>query len=104
MKFKKIRSIRNSLTEPILHLTVKNNHNFFANSMCVHNCDYRDELKIILINCGIEPWSANIGDRICQGVLSPVIQMEIAEIKEFSQEAKENDRGGGFGSTGIAST
>jgi len=31
----------------------------------------------------------------------PAPQFKIEEIKKFSNEALKNDRGGGFGSTGI---
>ncbi len=63
--------------------------------------DYRDEIKIILINTDKEN-SKRIdnGDRIAQGVLCAVAKADICEIEEFSKEAKDNDRRGGFGSTG----
>ena len=48
MKFSKVKSIVKVESEPIYHLTVKKNHNFIANNLCVHNCDYRGELKVIL--------------------------------------------------------
>lgn len=63
--------------------------------------DYTDEVKIILFNTSDKPWNASKGDRICQGVLAPVVQMDIVEIAELDDNAIEKDRGGGFGSTGV---
>lgn len=58
--------------------------------------DYRGEVKIILDNIGVLPYTVNIGDRIAQGVISPVL------YAEFSEEVlSKTERGsGGFGSTG----
>ena len=59
--------------------------------------DYRGEIKVILINLGKDKFIVENQLRIAQMVLSPVIQVELKEVKELS----ETDRGsGGFGSTG----
>jgi dUTP pyrophosphatase len=59
--------------------------------------DYRGELKVILINHGVEPFAIRRGDRIAQLVLAPVTLAEWAEVDELD----ETGRGaGGFGSTG----
>jgi dUTP pyrophosphatase len=59
--------------------------------------DYRGELKVILINHGVEPFPIHRGDRIAQLVLAPVTLAEWDEVDELD----ETTRGaGGFGSTG----
>jgi dUTP pyrophosphatase len=59
--------------------------------------DYRGEIKVILINLGKDKFIVENQLRIAQMVLSPVIQVELKEVKELS----ETNRGsGGFGSTG----
>lgn len=65
------------------------------------DADYLDEVKIILLNTGTEPWSAKSGDRVAQGVIKPVEQATIEVVDDFDAETKEKDRGGGFGSTGV---
>ena len=89
-------------TEPIYHLTVKKNHNFFANNLCVHNCDYRGEIKIILINHGNMPFNVKHGDRIAQAVVASVINKNIINLKQVGEISDDTERSsGGFGSTGI---
>ena len=63
------------------------------------DCGYTDEICIILFNFGEENFEVNPGDRIAQAVFAKAEQAEIVETKETI--VKENDRGGGFGSTGI---
>jgi dUTP pyrophosphatase len=59
--------------------------------------DYRGELKVILINHGVEPFSVRRGDRIAQLVLAPVTLTRWREVDELDA----TERGaGGFGSTG----
>jgi dUTP pyrophosphatase len=59
--------------------------------------DYRGELKVILINHGVEPFAIHRGDRVAQLVLAPVTRGEWLEVDELD----ETERGeGGFGSTG----
>ena len=59
---------------------------------------YRDELKVILINHGQWAYEVKKGDRIAQLVISPMIQAQLQEIHELN---KDDDRGGGLGSTGV---
>lgn len=64
----------------------------------VIDSDYRDEIKIILYNTdNINAYEIKKGERIAQGqiVLTPKININL--ITEFSDD---NDRGGGFGSSG----
>ena len=59
--------------------------------------DYRGELKVILINHGVEPFAIQRGDRVAQLVLAPVVQAAWEEVPDLD----ETHRGaGGFGSTG----
>ena len=59
---------------------------------------YRDELKVILMNHGHWAYEVKKGDRIAQLVISPMIQAQLQEIHELN---KDDDRGGGLGSTGV---
>ena len=97
MNYVKVKSIKKVESEPVYHMTITHNSNFFANDLCVHNCDYRAEVKVILFNLGQSEFIVKNGDRIAQGVICPVIQMELTEVEELD----ETQRKGGFGSTGI---
>lgn len=59
--------------------------------------DYRGELKIILINHGVEPFPIARGDRVAQLVLAPVVQAAWEEVADLEETARGS---GGFGSTG----
>ncbi len=59
--------------------------------------DYRGEVRVILINHSKEPFQAQVGDRIAQMVLKPVVHAIFCEVDQL----EETSRGaGGFGSTG----
>ena len=59
--------------------------------------DYQGELMVSCWNRGDKPFSMEVGERIAQLVIVPVIQAEYNFVEEF----KATDRGeGGFGSTG----
>ncbi len=61
------------------------------------DCDFRGEIKVILINYGQEPFEIERGDRIAQMIISPVT---LAEWK-LVDKMNNTERGeGGFGSTG----
>ena len=59
---------------------------------------YRDELKVILINHGHWAYEVKKGDRIAQLVIKPMTQAKLEEVYELN---KDDDRGGGLGSTGV---
>lgn len=62
------------------------------------DCDYRGEVKVILVNHGEEDFTITRGMRIAQMVIAPFTQTVIAEVSETT----ETSRGaGGFGSTGV---
>jgi len=58
---------------------------------------YRGEVGVILINHGSTAFTVDIGMKIAQMVISPRIEVSVAEVEELS----DTERGsGGFGSTG----
>ena len=61
------------------------------------DCDYRGEIKIVLVNLSSEPHIIEPGDRIAQLVLQKVEKVEWKQVDILT----ETDRSqGGFGSTG----
>jgi len=68
-----------------------------ANKVGVIDCDYRGEIKVVLLNQSKEPQTVEPGERIAQFVITPVLMPEYVLVDELS----DTDRGvGGFGSTG----
>ncbi len=68
------------------------------NSPGTIDCDYRGEVKVILINHSNDPQTLHHNDRIAQMVIAKV---EHATL-EFVLELNTSERGeGGFGHTGI---
>lgn len=63
------------------------------------DCDYRGELKVLLINHGDEDFTITRGMRIAQLVIAPVTQLEPEEIETVPEPTMRGS--GGFGSTGI---
>lgn len=63
----------------------------------VIDSDYRGEIKVCLINFGDEDFEIKKGDRIAQGILTPVYLSEIV-VKESLDYTSRGD--GGFGSSG----
>lgn len=71
------------------------------NSPGTIDCDYRGEVKVILINHGADPLVITRGMRIAQMIIAPVTR----GIFEEHDSLPETDRGaGGFGSTGTGSS
>lgn len=98
MKFVKIKSIKQTDTEPIYHILVEKNHNFFGNNLCLHNCDYYSNpdndgnIAIALYNRGTEPVELKTGDRVAQGVFTKYLESDNGNI--------DSERDGGIGSSG----
>ena len=70
-----------------------------VNSPGTVDSDYRNTIKVLLINLGREPIAIKRGDRIAQLVVAPVLSVEWAEVSPGT--LPETARGGdGFGSTG----
>jgi len=63
------------------------------------DCDYRGEIKVILINLGTDDFTIQRGDRIAQMVIAPVTQARIAAVTSLDETSRGT---GGFGSTGGA--
>ncbi|HUD50184.1 dUTP diphosphatase [Parvibaculum sp.] len=68
------------------------------NSPGTIDCDYRGEVKVILINLGAEPFVVTRGTRIAQMVIAPVTQGLLAEVETLDETVRG---AGGFGSTGV---
>ena len=77
-------------------LAAKNNISVL-NTPGTIDSDYRGEIKIILFNHGSENFIIHNKDRVAQMVLTPIIKMELEEIKELPESMRGE---GGFGSTG----
>ena len=77
-------------------LAAKNNITIL-NTPGTIDSDYRGEIKVIIYNHGNNDFIINNGDRIAQMVLSPIIKMDLEEVKDLP---KTNRGDGGFGSTG----
>ena len=59
--------------------------------------NYRGEIKVVLVNLGEHPFSAEVGDRIAQLLLVPFWSPELQVVDALP----ESDRGAnGFGSSG----
>ncbi|MBN1652472.1 MAG: dUTP diphosphatase [Deltaproteobacteria bacterium] len=62
--------------------------------------DYRGEVRVLLVNLGVDPYQINPGDRIAQLVVAPVTRVDV-KIVEDTESLGYTARGsGGFGSTG----
>ena len=61
------------------------------------DADYRGEVKIILVNLGLEPVTIADQERVAQFVLCPVAQAQFIMQDNLSESARGH---GGFGSTG----
>ncbi len=60
--------------------------------------DYRGEVGIILGNMGTGPYVVRRGDRIAQLVVQKVTRVEIVEVNDLDETARNE---GGFGHTGV---
>jgi dUTP pyrophosphatase len=62
------------------------------------DCDYRGEVKVILINLSDQDFTVHNGDRICQMVIAKYEQAEIQQVEVLSDSVRAD---GGFGHTGV---
>ena len=69
------------------------------NSPGTIDADYRGELKVILGNCGREPYTIERGTRFAQLIIAPVAHATVEVVAELTPTARE---AGGFGHTGRA--
>lgn len=61
------------------------------------DCDYRGELKVMLINHDLRQQLVHPGDRIAQLVIAPVARARVEVVEELSETVRGS---GGLGSTG----
>lgn len=71
-------------------------------SACLIDSEYRDELIFCFFNHNVEPVKIEPGMKITQGLIVPVINLNLQECLNcvYDEIGKETDRGGGFGSSG----
>lgn len=69
------------------------------NAVGTIDSDYREEVKIPVVNLSTEAFTIQPGDRIAQMIVAPVTQAAWREVSALEAVAGRN---GGFGSTGIA--
>ena len=69
-----------------------------ANAPGTIDCDYRGEVKVILINLGTSDFVVSRGMRIAQMVAAPVMQAVLEPVDTLPETARGD---GGFGSTGV---
>ncbi len=62
------------------------------------DADYREEVKILLVNLGDKPVEVKRGDRIAQLIIAPVARARWTEVDRLGA----TQRRGGFGHTGTA--
>lgn len=69
-----------------------------ANTIGVIDSDYQGEIGIGIHNQGQASYNIEPGDRICQIMFVPVVQVTLEKVIEFSIESARGS--GGFGHTG----
>ena len=71
-------------------------------SACLVDSEYRDEIVMCFFNHNTEPVSIEPGMKITQGLIVPIINLEMNEVLNcvYDDMGKDTDRGGGFGSSG----
>lgn len=68
-----------------------------ANAPGTIDCDYRGEVKVLLINLGTEPVTLARGERIAQLVVAPITAAILRPVATLDDTARGT---GGLGSTG----
>jgi len=69
-----------------------------VNGVGTVDAGYRGEWAAVLYNCSTDVFAIRPGDRVCQVVFNQLPPVEIVEGPIIF----DDDRGGGFGSTGVA--
>ncbi len=70
------------------------------NSPGTVDAGYRGEIKVTLLNTDTEtPYDIQVGDRIAQLIVMPVVQARFVEVDTLPESVRGH---GGFGSTGYA--
>jgi dUTP pyrophosphatase len=68
-----------------------------ANLVGLIDSDYHQEIKIAIWNRSSKPFTINPGERICQMVFVPIVQVNFQWVAQLEANGRD-----GFGSTGIA--
>jgi len=68
-----------------------------ANAPGTIDADYRGEIKVLLINLGLENFTITRGMRIAQMIVAPVSRVAWNQVESLDETARSD---GGFGSTG----
>jgi deoxyuridine 5'-triphosphate nucleotidohydrolase len=71
-------------------------------SACLIDSEYRDELIFCFFNHNVEPVKIEPGMKITQGLIVPVLNINLQEVLNcvYDDLGQDTDRGGGFGSSG----
>lgn len=68
-----------------------------VNSPGTIDCDYRGEIKLVLINWGPKPFAIRRGDRVAQMVIARVYRADVIDVMDLDSTARGE---GGFGHSG----
>jgi dUTP pyrophosphatase len=68
-----------------------------ANLVGLIDSDYRQEIQIAIWNRSDKPFTINPGERICQMVFVPIVQVNFQWVAQLEANGRD-----GFGSTGIS--
>lgn len=60
---------------------------------------YRGEIGVILINHSNEVFKVELGMKIAQMVIKPVLRVNVTEVEELSNDTERSEKG--FGSSGL---
>ncbi len=69
-----------------------------GNLVGVIDSDYQGEIKVPLWNRTDKPYTIEVGERIAQYMVIPVLHPEFVQVEAFSDASERGE--GGFGSTG----
>ena len=67
-----------------------------ANLVGLIDSDYRKEVKIAIWNRSNKPFTINQGERVCQMVFVPIVQVDFKWVAQLEENEHK-----GFGSTGL---
>jgi len=71
--------------------------NYLAIGVGTIDSDYRGEILVPINNNSYFNWNIRRGDRIVQGIIHPIVQVEFEEVNKLDETERGED---GFGSTG----
>lgn len=71
--------------------------NYLVISVGTVDSDYRGEILVPIINRSLLQWYIKRGDRIVQGIIHPIVQVEFEEVNKLDETERDTN---GFGSTG----